>query len=151
MRSISATEMLSITTKRCVWCYKKNEGLKQIEVIVPNRFGMRAHKEIFYVCSSEHERYFKKVADYAKRFGFFFLVIIGLSTVSVIAVSSLVCEEIVNYVVGSDISLIGILIIIFPFATPETVAILGVKKSIILMRVVGIVLLILGLLIAVVF
>ena len=53
-------------------------------------------------------------------------------------------------IIGIAVSLLGVVFILYPFATPETVALLGLRRSIIVVRWCGLVTVILGLVVAVI-
>lgn len=125
---------------RCIWCNSRDKQMREIRVIVRDRFGMHPHEERFLVCSLDCEQHFTKFAAYARRFVPLFLgFILGCVLILMFSPIFLPPKILPLFFVYA-----GVVILIFPFATPETVKIFGVRKSIMMVRGVSIFLIIIG-------
>ncbi len=125
----------------CRWCGSSDGELKTITVETPTRFATSTKEETMSV-HPEHESelraFNKEVQAHGKRFltlSLFFGVVLpmiglgGLPFVSGAVVSS---------VIGLSTLALGVVLYLYPFATPETVEMLGVKKSVRLVRILAI-------------
>jgi hypothetical protein len=114
--------------KRCVWSHRHDPGTRPITL----RPGERYAEETVWVCPA-HEEQFRRFYAYAARYGSTFIALIGLI---VLAGFGLVLFE---SSVGLGLLLMGIgaVMLVFPFATPQTVQMLGVRTSVWLVRLGG--------------
>ncbi len=121
--------------KRCIWSHKRDPGTRPIAL----KLGERYLEETYWVCPA-HEAEFRRFYNQAARHGNLFLGLIGLI---VIAGFGLVLFE---SAIGLALLLlsIGVVMLALPFATPQTVQMLGVRTSVWLVRVGGVVMLGLG-------
>lgn len=115
--------------QKCMWCNKKNNELREISIPDTNS----PLREISYFVCPEHEQKFRKFYDYARRYGPLFIGLVVLSLISFIISAS---YEHFNLSMASFASM-GLIMIIFPFCTPQTIAMVGVAKSIIIARIIG--------------
>lgn len=90
-------------------------------------------------CKNEYERYMDNVSRNTKWFTLGFLTAVILCFVGVFT-------EYVLFIVGIGILIIGFVFVLFPFATPQTVDVIGVRRSVKLVYITGIVFLLLGIL-----
>lgn len=137
---------------KCVWTGKRDPRVKSIVLKTLDRFSIPTEKT-FYVLPE----YDQNLRDYNNRFvnsGRFFLIsILGLTVL--LPVSGLVgivfsfSSSIILFPVGIITSLIGVVIVLFPFTTPETVEWLGLKNGIIVARITGFVTIVVGIIICV--
>jgi predicted nucleic acid-binding Zn ribbon protein len=134
--------------EHCIWCNRRDESLRQIVVVVPNRLGLRPRERALFICSSDCEHRLRKFNDHVRRFGFLFLSLIGLSLASLVALLFVLPKALIPVGLGSIISFIGAALMVFPFPTPETVRLLGVRRSVALVRSLGVLLLVMGVLAA---
>lgn len=126
---------------RCIWCNKKDNSLKEIVVTASNRFGSKPREKIFFV-HPEHEITFRAFNQYSEKFNKLFLVLIGIALLAMILLQIVLVAVNQNLgIIGVGVAVIflGILVIVFPFSTPETVMLFGLKSAIKLVRVVGLV------------
>lgn len=130
-------------TPRCAWTHESGPGLERITLPVPNRLGMGAEEETFFV-RPEHEADLRRFINYVRRYGRLFLLLIVLLSITTLGFA--LAENLLG--VGISVLLTGIVLIIFPFATPETVKGLGLSRAIKLTRILGGVVAALGLFIA---
>ncbi len=126
-------ERLEEVTMKCVWCNKKAPNLKEIRISVVGRFGVGKHDTTMNVCSNYCEKKLRGFVEYANKYALLFICSIFGALLVMIASSVLR----IPMVIPIAVCMLGILVIIFPFATPETVGIIGVKKSITIIRVLG--------------
>jgi hypothetical protein len=115
--------------KRCVWCGKRTPDELR-------RLALQFRNQVINVnvCDAEHER---AVAAFYRYVGRMFPILpIGLVAGFGLLVAS-------NFVRGSSywfiagLVTIGITIIVCPLPTPQTVELLGLKRSVSLVRIVG--------------
>lgn len=116
----------------CIWSHKKDPGTRQISL----KPGERSLEETYWVCPVQ-EAEFRHFYTQAARHGNLFLGLIGL----IVAVGfGLVLFE---SDVGVALLLLSIaaVMLTLPFATPQTVQRFGVRTSVWLVRVGGVVML----------
>ena len=118
---------------RCAWTNRDSDQLKEIILVAPNRLGLQPTQRAFHVLP-EFEPALRRHIERLRRFGLLFVLSVLLLTIALVMAAAL--QQLVPIAVM--IALIGVLLIAFPFATPETVALLGFRKSIILVRCLGV-------------
>lgn len=111
--------------KRCIWSNEKGDHLKEIKVTTLSPFATRTREETVFI-SPEHESEFRRFNTYELRYGRLFVAIILAGTVLLTAFA------LAGSSLGAGLTTIamGILTLLFPFATPETVRIHGLRSSI---------------------
>jgi hypothetical protein len=114
---------------KCIWCSKPCEA----KITVEDRDGTYA------CCSEECKRQTEKFLCSIKRFTPFFLGLIGICVVALLATS----VTIPRYG-GLCLAGMGAVILFLPFCTPQTVQALGLRKSVRIGRVTGILIIALG-------
>ena len=130
-------------TPRCLWTGERSDRAIEITVPAADRFGRPSEPKTFTVLP-EHEADLRAFADLAQRTGrAFLLTIVGL-TVSMVVVGVLGSTGVISnaassWGVGLGCMGMGLLMIALPFATPETTAAFGVRRSILIARVAGVV------------
>lgn len=125
-------------TRKCIWCNNESEQIKEITVLTRNRFGVNTHERNYFVCS-EHEEKFRKFNDQVRRYALLFL---GLIIISLLGLVGAACWTGNNnypaaYLFTASFALVGLVAIVFPFCTPETITMIGVAKSIKAARIIG--------------
>ncbi len=115
--------------QKCMWCNKKSDELREIFIPDPNH----PLRDFSYFVCPKHEQKFLKFLDYAKRYGPLFIGLVVLSLISFIISAS---YEHFNLSIAS-FACMGLILIIFPFCTPQTIGMIGVAKSIIIGRIIG--------------
>lgn len=115
--------------RRCIWSHQHDPGTRPI-VIKP---GKGYVEETHWVCPA-HEEQFRRFHASVMRRGYTFLALLGLI---VVASWGLVLFQ---SAVGVALLLLGIgaVMLAFPFATPQTVQMLGVRRSVRLVRILGV-------------
>lgn len=118
--------------KRCIWSNEKGEHLKEITVTTLSPFATRTREETVFV-SPEHEREFRRFNAYELRYGRLFVGIILAGTVLLAAFA------LGGSSLGAGLTMIaiGVVTLLFPFATPQTVRIHGLRRSIQMSRRLG--------------
>lgn len=132
---------------KCIWTGDYSENTKSIELETLDRFGFST-KKIFHI-KPEFEDDLKEYNSYLKKYGRTFIGLILfisflLITAPFIALAMGYSENIVLDIIGILIFLLGLVIILLPLPTPETIKWLGVIKAIYITRVLGIVTLLFG-------
>lgn len=122
----------------CHWCHlleEENEQFFQVEVSEHNQ------KKTYYCCSKEHEEKIIRFYNYSKNFRFVYYMFIILFPVVLVALLAVFTNWVFIYLVFISL---GIGIIILPRLGEKTTSGLGLKNSLVLGRVLGLVLLIIG-------
>jgi len=128
--------------EKCIWCNKKTDNLMTFTETMKNILTGTT-QETFNCCSDECIDKTRAFCHYANRNLSKFLIGFAISVALVpVALFVTAFMEQMNspYPVGFAISVIGgllmlFLFILYPFATPQTVMLIGIKKSIIAVRV----------------
>lgn len=126
--------------KRCIWSGRRGSGLKEITVESTDRFG-RVVERTFHVLP-EHEEEFIAFNRYLVRYVRPFLWSVVNLTVAIVVLplAALLMgagERLVLTVVAVGVVLLGLLMVVFPFSTPETVRWLGLRRARMVTRVMG--------------
>lgn len=132
---------------KCIWTGERDSRAIPVELNTVDRLSFPSEKT-FYVLPE----YEQKLRDFNKRLikngRLFLTLIIGLTLflpfIALIGMAFSFSGSIILISVGIITSLIGVVIILFPFATPETVKWIGLKKAITTARVTGIFTVLLG-------
>lgn len=115
--------------RRCIWSNERGEHLKEITATTLSPFAAHKREQRVWVMP-EHEAEFRRFNAYELRYGRLF---VGLVLAVIIL---LVVFVVTGSALGAGLTTIGvgILSLIFPFATPETVQLHGTRKSIQMVR-----------------
>lgn len=119
-------------SKRCIWSNRQDPGTREVELEPKTRF---ARPEAVQVCPA-HESQVRKYHDSCERYGGWFLALHGLLAFGSLMLWALGVPE--NAVAGGLFIGVGVLVLVFPFATPQTVEMMGVYPSVLLVRVIGV-------------
>ncbi len=123
---------------KCAWCNKSGNNYLFHE-FKNNNSSFKA-----YFCSNDHleelQQFFKFAETHLKHF-FLGLILPGIVSIILVMVNM---SELSMFVILAGI---GLTIIIFPFATPQTNELFGFKTTILIVRILGILLIGLGYLI----
>lgn len=122
---------------RCVWCNGSEGPLRKIREVVPDRWGGNPEEREFPVHprhESEARSFLRRVREGA---GFFMKVMLGsvvagpvLAAVVIAAGAGGGSEETwAAVLVGPYVVALGLFIVRHPFATPETVEWLGLRRA----------------------
>ncbi|MGL4991905.1 MAG: hypothetical protein ACRCYE_05525 [Sarcina sp.] len=122
-------------SKKCLYC-GKNISDVSTAIKVGEKF------DEYYVCDEYCEEKFNSFNKYVKKNSKFFLL--GILGIFIIYLIGLIFNAF--YAISFLLFSLGILLYIFPFATPQTNQIFGIKKSIKIVKLLGSALFILGLL-----
>ena len=117
---------------QCVWTNTTSGDLKEVEVLVPDRFGRNPRPATFHVLP-QHEDEFRDWAGHVVTRLRLFLVLVVAATVLTILGGALLDLP----GLGIGLAALGLVIIALPFATPETGAVLGLATSIRIARTAG--------------
>ncbi|MFD2531795.1 hypothetical protein [Gracilimonas halophila] len=142
--------MFQENKQKCIWSGKKTTDVKPVTLETLDRFTIPTEKT-FYVLP-EFESKLREFNDRFITYGRTFLyLIIGLTillvVVPLLVLALSVSEKFLLLVTGFITSLMGIVVVIFPFTTPETIHWLGIRKAQKIGRFVGFLTLILGIVI----
>lgn len=119
---------------RCIWSGAEGGGrLKKVTVPTVDRLGQPARMQSFLVLP-EHEASFRAYSDRVVRLGRTFLV----GIFSLLGLTILLSLTGYLWATGIGVTLLGAWILWLPFATPETVRLVGVEKSMLVARAAGV-------------
>ena len=126
---------------KCAWTGKRSSRAVKITVDGVDRIGRPAPPEVLHVLP-EHEQDLRAFAGRARRFGSTFLVAVlaltlGMVAAAVLGGAGVWSTRVTAVVVGMLVSLQGFLFVAMPFATPETVQMMGIRRAMLLVRVLG--------------
>jgi hypothetical protein len=122
---------------RCTWTGRHSDEVKELRLETLDRWGFRAREETFTVLP-EHEEELRRFVDYQRRYGRVFLGLVALSIVAALFVRS-------SLGIGLGMIGLGVLTYVFPFATPETVQMIGMRASIRTVRYLSVLPILIGL------
>jgi len=124
---------------RCAWCNQESDELKEVTIVTPNRLGLQPQPRTFQVLP-QYEPDLRRYISRLERFGLLFALLILTISIGMVLAAALGRFAYIPWMVA----LTGVLVIVFPFATPQTVSRFGFKTSITVVRFVGGVLLVFG-------
>lgn len=129
---------------RSIWTGRTSDGLMEVSLPGVSRWGTPTAEERFLV-EPKHEAELRAYVAHARKWGRFCLVsVLLLSLICLGASTVVVVWPPAMLVIALATFLLGALVIAFPFATPETVAWLGIQRSVKLARVAGVLVLVLA-------
>ena len=110
---------------RCIYCHKKTDDLRTVEITQGKQV------ESVEICSDECEENTRKFTSYVEEHARHFLI--GIFVFPFIGVGiAFATATFDNGAIGTAIAFggLGAAMIKFPFATPQTVKLIGLKRSI---------------------
>jgi hypothetical protein len=122
-------------TRKCAWCNKQSDQLKEIAVLSTN-LSAASRREIAYFVCPEHEAGLRRFYDRVRRYALLFMALICISLACLIG-GALWRAAGGGYLFVASFASLGLVLFIFPFCTPETVEMIGVAKSILVARIIG--------------
>jgi len=133
-------------TSKCIWSNKEDERVKEITVLATDSFGLNPQEKTFFVLP-EYEDDFRRFMDREVRYSRLFLGLVGLSLLILLVGVLLSAAEGGHpgpTVIGFSLLFLGVVIILLPFSTPETVRMMGIAKAVRFVRFFGGVIICLG-------
>jgi hypothetical protein len=118
--------------KRCIWSNRKDPGTREVMLESGSRFSQA---EAVEVCPA-HEPRVQKFHGHSERYGGLFLGLYWLLVFAALILWALGIDE--TAIGGGVLICFGVLMVVFPFATPQTIAMIGVHASVVLVRMSGI-------------
>lgn len=103
----------------------------------------------FQYCDDVCKQKYEEFKSYCERYKYLFLALIAIEILGLLLITLLITSGDFYLYMCVWIIAMGITMYVFPFATPETIDMIGVKKCIKLIRVIGIGFCIAGIIIAV--
>lgn len=125
---------------RCVWCNRPGV-LKQVTVKITNRFGLDRIEQTLLV-HPEHEQLVKEFSEFAVRNARRFLVILASLILAILPLEVVLLAANAQWALwGIALAVSGICmaVTLYPFPTPETVKLLGLRSAIRFARLAGLV------------
>lgn len=128
--------------RKCIWCNERGGELREITVTVPNRLGLDPHEEVVHVHAAHEPRaraFLARLTRNATRFLIGIALVVVLMPVAVATGLLLgdTAETGARLVAAAFAGLLlglAVWLWVFPFATPETVRWLGIRKSMVAVR-----------------
>ena len=120
--------------ERCIWSKRNDPGTRDVTLQSPDRFP---RPETVRVCPA-HEAQVRAFHAYSARYGGWLLALFGLLVFGAFMSIPLGISE--RIVAGVVPLCFGVLMVVFPFATPQTVQMLGMRTSVLVVRIGGLVL-----------
>lgn len=122
--------------QKCAWCNKQSDNLKEIIILNTSLFASKRREISYFVCP-EHESKLRRFYDQVRRYALLFLGFITLSLIGLITPTIYSDSYWSGYLFITSFTSVGLILIIFPFCTPETIAVTGAAKSIKIARIIG--------------
>lgn len=137
---------------QCAWTGVRTADAVPITIPGVDRFGRTVQPRTVHVLP-EYADDLRTFADRVRRYGRLFLGAIAVLTIGMVGAAGLFMtdvftESIAARAVGVLIALLGLLMLGMPFTTPETISAFGVRRSIVVARVLGVITVALGAMIA---
>lgn len=134
-------------TQKCIWTGKRDARVMPVTLNTLDRFTVPTERT--YYVLPEYEQSLRDFNDrFVKQGRLFLVLIIGLTLIlpASVLVSLITSfpESIILLSVGGITVLIGGVIVLFPFATPETAKWLGLKRAMTAARLAGLFTILLG-------
>ncbi len=128
---------MGLSTPRCIWCNRRGE-LTTVALVVPDNLLAGEETRTFAV-HVEHEPFLREFVAFLRRSKRPFLVSLGLTLGAlplgaILAVVLDVPERATLVALGLCASLVGTVLVVFPFPTPDTVGLLGINSACRLVR-----------------
>lgn len=126
--------------ERSIWTGRRAAPLIEVSIPSISRLGTPAGETTVFV-EPEHEAELRRFAHFAQRNGRRALALLVAGTILALVGALLVAAWPPGmWLVAAATLLLGVTIVVFPFATPETVAWLGLERSRLIARIGGAVL-----------
>lgn len=134
-------------TQRSSWTNKATGTLIEVRLTTVDRIGRMGKEEVFLV-EPKYEAELRRWVDYVNRNAKRFLALtIGLSLVAVVGSFLVNAWPDAYWVVSVALVLMGLTFLVYPFSTPETVKMVGMRRARTLGRVGGFVVILMGILV----
>lgn len=123
-----------------MWCNRPGV-LRQVAVNVTNRFGLGRIEQTFLV-HPEHERLVKEFSEFAARNARRFLAILASLILAIVPLEVVLLAANAQWAlwgIALAVSGIAVAVTVYPFPTPETVKLLGLRTAMRFVRLAGLV------------
>ncbi|MBN1795158.1 MAG: hypothetical protein JW804_00645 [Sedimentisphaerales bacterium] len=121
---------------KCAWCNKQSDDLKEITVLSTGLPASNRRKISYSVCP-EHEHRLRRFYDRVRRYAILFVSLMIIGIFGVVMPSVFYNNVWSGYLFIMSFESMGLVLVIFPFCAPETMAMMGVAKSIRIARIMG--------------
>ena len=139
--ALETTRSAPSTRGTCAWAGVAADDLEPVELETVDRFGRRAGPRVFWV-RPRHRDAFLAHGARVRRWGRWLLPFLVVGVALMVAGAAFAGP----IGLGFGLGLLGILFVALPFATPETVEMLGVRKSVAVVRGMGVAMAVAGVL-----
>ena len=137
------SEMLvEVIEPRCYWCSKAQPEIKEL---LESKYQKRNQEEIefFLSCTPEHESRTTKFLRFAEKFYLIYVAFMFVVPVILLAIAFIIPQHIFSFGFSIFISL-GLGLAILPLLGNQLVKNIGLKRSNLLGRILGVILIIIG-------
>ncbi len=139
---VNSEMLVEVIEPRCYWCSKAQPEIKEL---LESKYQKRNQEEIefFLSCSPEHETRTIKFLRFAEKFYLLYIAFMFVVPVILLAISFGFPQHIFSFGFSIFISL-GLGLTILPLLGNQLVKNIGLKKSNLLGRILGVILIIIG-------
>ncbi|TET31394.1 MAG: hypothetical protein E3J70_02325 [Candidatus Heimdallarchaeota archaeon] len=137
------SEMLvEVIEPRCYWCSKAQPEIKEL---LESKYQKRNQEEIefFLSCTPEHESRAVKFLRFAEKFYFMYIAFMFVIPIILLTIAFIIYQHMFSIGFSIFISM-GLGLTILPLLGNQLVKNIGLKKSILLGRIIGVILVIIG-------
>lgn len=126
-------------TQRCIWSHEKADDLLSIRLPDTDAWGRVVGERVVFV-RAVHEQRVREFADRQLRHGRLFLAVLLGGVLGLLGFGAAGW----TIAAGSCLVGMGLTVLWLPFATPQTVEAFGIRASIVMARIGGVALMLLG-------
>ncbi|MCK5182669.1 MAG: hypothetical protein KAQ95_00095, partial [Candidatus Heimdallarchaeota archaeon] len=133
---------LEVIEPRCYWCSKAQPEIKEL---LESKYQKRNQEEIefFLSCTPEHESRTVKFLRFAEKFYLIYIAFMFVVPVILLAIAFIIPQHIFSFGFSIFISM-GLGLAILPLLGNQLVKNIGLKRSNLLGRILGVILIIIG-------
>ncbi len=139
---VDSEMLIEVIEPRCYWCSKAQPEIKEL---LESKYQKRNQEEIefFLSCTPEHENRTIKFLRFSEKFYLIYIAFMFVVPVILLAISFIIPRHIFSFGFSIFISL-GLGLTILPLLGNQLVKNIGLKKSNLLGRILGVILIIIG-------
>ncbi|MBK5114809.1 MAG: hypothetical protein KGD59_07125 [Candidatus Heimdallarchaeota archaeon] len=134
--------IVEVIEPRCYWCGKAQPEIKEL---LESRYQKKNQEEIeiYLSCTQEHESKTQKFLNFNERFYFLYIAFMFVFPVILLTLALIISKHIFSIGFSLFISM-GIGLLIMPLLGNQLVKNIGLKRSLLLGRIIGVILVIIG-------
>lgn len=134
--------IIEVMEPRCYWCGKAQPEIKEL---LESQYQKKNQEEIemFLSCSQEHESKSRKFLNFTEKFYFLYVTFMFVIPIILLTLALIISQHIFSIGFSLFISM-GIGLLIMPLLGNQLVKNIGLKRSLLLGRIIGAILVIIG-------